>query len=63
MEDSDLIVMGDFNTPSLDDKTFKALTRRGLQIPDALVDLTTVPQLRGIKMDGTGATIGAATAG
>jgi hypothetical protein len=39
VEDTDLIVMGDFNTPSLDDKTFKALTRRGLQIPDALVDL------------------------
>ena len=34
VEDNDLIVMGDFNTPSLDDKIFKALTRRGLQIPD-----------------------------
>ena len=34
VEDNDLIVMGDFNTPSLDDKTFKALTQRGLQIPD-----------------------------
>lgn len=39
VEDTDLIVMGDFNTPSLDDKTFKALTRRGLQVPDSLVDL------------------------
>ncbi len=38
-EDTDLIVMGDFNTPSLDHKTFRALTRRGLQIPDSLVDL------------------------
>ena len=38
-EDTDLIVMGDFNTPSLDDKIFKALTRRGLQIPNSLVDL------------------------
>jgi endonuclease/exonuclease/phosphatase family metal-dependent hydrolase len=38
-EDTDLIVMGDFNTPSLDDKTFKALTQRGLQIPTSLVDL------------------------
>jgi hypothetical protein len=38
-EDTDLIVMGDFNTPSLDDKTFKALTRKGLQIPDSLRDL------------------------
>ncbi len=38
-EDKDLIVMGDFNTPALDDKLFKALTRRGLQIPDALREL------------------------
>jgi hypothetical protein len=38
-EDTDLIVMGDFNTPSLDDKTFRALTRKGLQIPDSLRDL------------------------
>ena len=39
VEDHDLIVMGDFNTPALDDKLFQALTRGGLQIPDALVDL------------------------
>jgi endonuclease/exonuclease/phosphatase family metal-dependent hydrolase len=39
VEDHDLIVMGDFNTPSLDDKTFKALTRRGLQVPDSLLEL------------------------
>jgi endonuclease/exonuclease/phosphatase family metal-dependent hydrolase len=39
VEDNDLIVMGDFNTPSLDDKTFKALTRRGLRVPDALLEL------------------------
>jgi endonuclease/exonuclease/phosphatase family protein len=38
-EDTDLIVLGDFNTPSLDDKTFKALTSRGLQIPDSLLNL------------------------
>ena len=38
-EDHDLIVMGDFNTPSLDDKTFKALTRRGLLVPDSLLEL------------------------
>ena len=31
--------MGDFNTPTLDDKIFKALTKRGLKIPKALVDL------------------------
>ena len=39
VEDTDLIVMGDFNTPSLSDKTFKALTRRGLLIPDSLREL------------------------
>lgn len=38
-EDTDLIVMGDFNTPSLDDATFKALTRCGLQVPDSLREL------------------------
>ena len=37
VEDHDLIVMGDFNTPKLDDKLFKALTRRGLQVPDSLM--------------------------
>jgi hypothetical protein len=39
VEDHDLIVMGDFNTPSLDHRLFKALTRRGLQVPDSLVNL------------------------
>ena len=39
VEDHDLIVMGDFNTPKLDDKLFKALTRRGLQVPDSLLKL------------------------
>lgn len=39
VEDHDLIVMGDFNTPKLDDKLFKALTRRGLQVPDSLMTL------------------------
>lgn len=38
-EDTDLIVMGDFNTPTLDDTIFRALTRRGLQVPDSLVAL------------------------
>ena len=31
--------MGDYNTPSLDDATFKALTRCGLMVPDALREL------------------------
>lgn len=39
VEDHDLIVMGDFNTPKLDDRLFKALTRRGLQVPDSLMKL------------------------
>ena len=38
-EDNDLIVMGDFNTPTLDDKLFKALTGQGLQIPASLMNL------------------------
>jgi endonuclease/exonuclease/phosphatase family metal-dependent hydrolase len=36
VEDTDLIVMGDFNVPKLDDSLFGALTSRGLQIPDCL---------------------------
>ena len=39
VEDHDLIVMGDFNTPKTTDSLFKALTSRGLQIPAALVNL------------------------
>jgi len=39
VEDHDLIVIGDFNTPKMDDHLFKALTSRGLQAPDALVNL------------------------
>ncbi|MBI4539018.1 MAG: xanthine dehydrogenase family protein subunit M [Gemmatimonadetes bacterium] len=33
----------------------------GMPLPDALVDLTTIPQLRGIRIDRNGATIGATT--
>ncbi|HWP85245.1 MAG TPA: FAD binding domain-containing protein [Terriglobia bacterium] len=33
----------------------------GMPLPDALVDLTTIPQLKGIKVDAQGATIGANT--
>ena len=36
-EDRDMLVMGDFNVPSRGDPTFKAITRHGLRIPDALV--------------------------
>jgi xanthine dehydrogenase YagS FAD-binding subunit len=33
----------------------------GLPMPDALIDLTTIPQMRGIKVDSKGATIGGIT--
>jgi endonuclease/exonuclease/phosphatase family metal-dependent hydrolase len=39
VEDHDLIVMGDFNVPKLNDSLYKALTSRGLQIPDCLTQL------------------------
>lgn len=39
VEDTDLIVMGDFNIPKLDDKLFQALTSRGLRIPECLREL------------------------
>ena len=38
-EDTDLIVMGDFNIPKIDDKLFKALTAHGLEIPECLRQL------------------------
>ena len=36
VEDHDLIVMGDFNTPKMDDSLFQALTSGGLQVPAPL---------------------------
>jgi hypothetical protein len=39
VEDNDLIVMGDFNIPKVDDPLFKALTSRGLLIPSCLKEL------------------------
>jgi endonuclease/exonuclease/phosphatase family metal-dependent hydrolase len=40
VEDHDLLVMGDFNTRTLDDPIFRALTSHGLKIPKPLVKLT-----------------------
>lgn len=40
VEDHDLIVLGDFNTPKFGDKIFAALASRGLKVPKALVKLT-----------------------
>jgi endonuclease/exonuclease/phosphatase family metal-dependent hydrolase len=40
VEDHDLIVMGDFNTRTLDDPIFKALASHGLKIPKPLIQLT-----------------------
>ena len=39
VEDTDLLVMGDFNTPKLTDKLFAALASRGLKVPKPLVTL------------------------
>ena len=47
VEDHDLIVMGDFNVPKMADSLFKALTSRGLQVPDALVNLRAGDQVIG----------------
>lgn len=47
VEDHDLIVMGDFNVPKIGDSLFKALTSRGLQVPDALVNLKAGDQVIG----------------
>ncbi|HEX5368969.1 MAG TPA: endonuclease/exonuclease/phosphatase family protein [Dehalococcoidia bacterium] len=35
-KDKELILMGDFNIPDDDDATYKAITSKGLEIPDAL---------------------------
>ena len=47
VEDHDLIVMGDFNVPKIGDSLFKALTSRGLMVPDALQDLKAGDQVIG----------------
>jgi endonuclease/exonuclease/phosphatase family metal-dependent hydrolase len=47
VEDHDLIVMGDFNVPKLGDKLFAALTSRGRQVPDSLVNLKVGDQIIG----------------
>lgn len=39
VEDHDLILAGDLNTPTLDDDVFAAITSAGLLVPDALKDL------------------------
>ncbi len=36
VEDHDLLVMGDFNTPTMDDGVFRALTKCGLKVPEPL---------------------------
>jgi hypothetical protein len=47
VEDHDLIVMGDFNVPKMGDKLFSALTSRGLQVPEALLNLKAGDQVIG----------------
>jgi len=54
VEDHDLIVMGDFNTPKIGDPLFNALTSRGLQIPEVLVELKVGQRVvRGSNLDQT----------
>jgi hypothetical protein len=45
VEDKDLIVMGDFNTPKIGDDLFNALTSCGLQVPEKLVNLKSGDQV------------------
>lgn len=45
VEDRDLIVMGDFNTPKLGDKLLTALTSKGLRIPKPLLTLKSGEQV------------------
>jgi hypothetical protein len=47
VEDHDLVVMGDFNTPGMSDSLLQALTSRGLQVPDALLQLKAGDQVIG----------------
>ena len=55
VEDNDLIVMGDFNLPKLNDPLFKALTSRGLMIPACLQELRVGDRLVGGSNLGTDA--------
>ena len=47
VEDHDLIVMGDFNVPKINDDLYKALTSSGLLLPEALVNLKAGDQVIG----------------
>lgn len=47
--DKDIIVMGDFNIPKVDDDLYKAITSKGLTIPDVLRDTEHGSNLAGNK--------------
>ena len=49
--DKDIIVLGDFNIPKLDNVTFKALTSKGLEIPNALKNVVTTTLSTGKRYD------------
>ncbi len=49
VEDKDIIVMGDFNIPQLDDELYRAITSKELEIPDALRGTTHGSNLAGDK--------------
>lgn len=50
-EDQDIIVMGDFNIPSREDPTFKAITKHGLKIPDKLLGAPGTDLAKGKRYD------------
>ncbi len=47
VEDNDLLVLGDFNIPKVDDDLFKALTSKGLMIPKQLRQLKSGDEIIG----------------
>lgn len=40
VEDKDIVLMGDFNIPKVDDELYKAITSRGLEAPKAIRGMT-----------------------
>lgn len=55
VEDHDLLVMGDFNTPTLTDPLFRALASHGLKVPKPLIQLAAGDRVIGGSNLGTDA--------
>ena len=51
LQDKDLIVLGDFNIPSLDSSLFKAITSKGLRVPKALLTAPGTDLAKGKRYD------------